>query len=206
MKRVLLPAGVLAVAAAAAFGWAWATGRLQPGGPPNLVLVIGCTLRRDQLSPYGGLPEVSPFLSAIAENGAMFADGVTNGAWTKVGSTAVLTGQHPIAVGMVEPGDQANKRILSPQATTLAELLHNGGYETLGLTANPNLNRLFGFDQGYDDYFEASEFREMRTDKLPGREMVGQAMRMVEARKRPEAPLYLRMLLIDAHAPARVRK
>ena len=42
------------------------------GDRPNIVLIIACTLRKDMLSPYGGLPGVSPCLSRKAAHGTRF--------------------------------------------------------------------------------------------------------------------------------------
>ena len=39
--------------------------------------------------------------------------------------------------------------------TTLAEVLRENGYTTVGLTANPNINSVFNFDQGFDTYVDS---------------------------------------------------
>lgn len=184
-----------------------------PGAPPvagerpNLVLVIACTLRADQLTPYGAPAQTSPFLAELAGRGVRFADAIDAAPWTRAASTAVLTGHHPIEVGMVEPEPTVSRRRLSAAATTLAELLHDGGYETLGLTANPNLNRVFGFDQGYDAYFEGQELWSEGGERPKPRieDLTDQALRMIDARARPEAPLYLRLVTLDTHEPLEVR-
>ncbi len=199
-QATVIAIGVLCGVAAA---WGWSTWK-RAQQRPNVVLIIGCTLRKDQLTPYGGHPEATPFLQRWAEEGAIFADAFTNGAWTKVGSTALLTGQHPVSIGMVEPGDGGNRKVLPPEVTTLAERFHDAGYFTAGLTANPNLNRIFGFDQGFDQYFEANGFRELRDEKIDGGRVVDEAMTFLDGRP-TDRPAYLQVLLIDAHQPARVR-
>lgn len=39
--------------------------------------------------------------------------------------------------------------------TTLAEVMKGEGYCTIGLTANPNINSTFNFQQGYHDYSDS---------------------------------------------------
>lgn len=181
---------------------AW-LGAPGPSARPNVVLVIGCTLRRDQLSPYGGLPQASPFLGSIASRGARFAHAVSAAPWTRAASTAIVTGHHPIEVGMIEPEHTPSRRRLSGEVTTLAERLSAAGYETIGLTANPNLNAVFGFDQGFDAYHEAQELWGVQGEvlKIPASDLARRALQLVDARQRPDAPLYLRLLTIDTHEP-----
>ncbi|MCB9778111.1 MAG: sulfatase [Alphaproteobacteria bacterium] len=178
--------------------------RAAPGAPvdgPSVVLVIGCTLRKDILSPWGGDPALTPTLARLAAEGAVFDDAITAAPWTRPGHTAVLTGQHPAAIGMVEDGDGINSRVLAPEVRTLAEAFHEAGYTTLGLTANPNINALFGFAQGFDAYYEASGlWRSAGTVKTPGATMVDQALAMLDEREQQGA-FYLQLTLVDAHAP-----
>lgn len=168
---------------------------------PHVVLVIGCTVRRDQLAPYGGRADVTPHLARLAAGGARFADAFTAAPWTKSAHTALLTGRYASSIGMVEPGEGRNSRRLADAVTTLGEHLGAAGYTTLGLTANPNLNAVFGFAQGFSDYYEATDlWREVGTLKVPGQTVVGEALRRIDAAPR-DRPVYVRMTLVDAHDP-----
>lgn len=168
----------------------------------HVVVVIGCTVRRDQLTPYGGPAETTPHLARLARSGARFSDAVTAAPWTRPSSTALLTGRHPLSVGMVDPTPGVSHRVLSPKVTTLAERFEEAGYATVGATTNPNLNGSFGFAQGFDHYDEAAGL--WRAGKMarrvPGRAVVDRALSVVR-RLPPEQPLYLRMVLTDAHKP-----
>lgn len=194
---------LVAVVAAAGAWWALRPHRVRvvSADRPNVVLVIGCTVRKDQLTPYGGLPDVTPFLQESAAQGVRFSDAIDAAPWTKVGATAVLTGQHAVSIGMVEPTAALNRRVLAPEVTTVAEHLKGVGYATYGLTANPNINALFGFDQGFDGYYEASgTWASGDMVKVSGAELVHEALSMVAAA--PDgAPIYLQLVTLDAHAP-----
>lgn len=192
------------------FGWqsddteSYGSERPRPliDGKPNVVVVIGCTLRRDQLSPYGAPRFTTPFLGALAERGAVFDHGVSAAPWTRPASTALLTGYHAVQVGMVEPGTKLNRRRLPDAVVTLAERLGGDGYETIGLTANPNLNRVFGFHQGFDEYRENQGlWSDQDVLKVSSLQLATEALTLVETRQRPAAPLYLQLLTIDTHEP-----
>ncbi|MFT4976606.1 MAG: hypothetical protein ACI8S6_002511, partial [Myxococcota bacterium] len=123
---------------------------------PSVVLIIGCTIRRDQLTPYGGPEGLTPFLAEMAARGALFESAIDAAPWTRPGHTAVLTGYHAAEIGMIEPSARVNSRRLPEEVTTIAEHLYDAGYATIGLTGNPNLNAMFGFAQGFDQYYEGS--------------------------------------------------
>ncbi|MFT4621636.1 MAG: arylsulfatase A-like enzyme [Myxococcota bacterium] len=180
---------------------------MVPGEPverPNVVLVIVCTLRKDQLSFYGGHPAASPFLAGLAEQGAVFDDAYDAAPWTKAASTAIMTGHHAVQVGMVEPGTGSNRRRLADEVNTLAEAFDGAGYWTIGLTANPNTNAVFGFHQGFDDYVEATDLWRSGMVKVSGRKVASLALEAVDRRSDPESPLYLRMMILDPHEPIKV--
>jgi arylsulfatase A-like enzyme len=132
-----------------------------PAGPPNLVLLVLDTLRADYVGAYGGeLPAgVSPELDVFAAEGVRFARAIAPSSWTRPSMGSLFTSRHPRTLGLyVEDGDA-----LRDEFTTLAEALRAGGYRTLGLTANPNLNRAFNFQQGFDVYVDGWRWLEPGT-------------------------------------------
>lgn len=173
----------------------------DPVTKPNVVVVIGCTVRRDQMTPYGGHIDATPFLAARAAEGTLFTDMLAAGPWTRVGSTALLTGVHPVNIGMVEPTNKRNDRVLPDQATTIAEHMHSNGYFTVGATANPNLNPEFGFGQGFDSYQELGEARWSGQGKLRGKQIAQGIGEILTNRPDKTAPVYARVMFIEAHAP-----
>jgi hypothetical protein len=171
-----------------------------PATPPNVVLVLGCTVRKDQISVYGGFPGTTPFLQALADEGTVFDDLIAAAPWTRAASTAVLTGSHPVTVGMVDPGSGRDQRRLPDPVATLAEHMKERGYFTLGATANPNLSTDFGFHQGFEVYQPGLK---EGWGHQSGVELVDA---LLAALKQDRAtgdarPVYLRVMLIDAHSP-----
>jgi len=198
-------AGIVAVAillvVTAAVGLWWRTQR----PPPNIVFILGCTLRKDQLSPYGGPEQTTPFLTEVRESGTLFSDVVAASSWTKESSTALFTGHSAATVGMTEPLRRHSKRVLPERLTTLAEHLSGRGYATYGVTANPHLNSTYGFDQGFDGYEDTASRGFALQNKIPGSEVVDKALSLLDSRPEDaDSPFYLQLVLIDPHQPSKV--
>jgi arylsulfatase A-like enzyme len=172
---------------------------------PNVVLLIGCSVRADQLTPWDSRIATTPFLDRLATDGVRFDGTIAQAPWTKPGVTAIITGQEPLTTGIPDPSDDgADKRVLSADSVALAERFHDVGYTTIGLTGNPNVNTLFGFDQGFDVYVDTPTLWRDRQGKVDGADLVADALDVV-GRLRADAklgPLYLQILFVDAHFPS----
>ncbi|MBT3219329.1 MAG: sulfatase, partial [Proteobacteria bacterium] len=168
---------------------------VQAQAKPNVVLLIGCTVRRDRMGP-----KTTPWLDRLAQNGASFDDLVSTAPWTKPAVIAILTGRHALSLGMVEVGPGRNTQVLPATVPTLAQRLYDSGFTTIGLTANPNLNPAFGFERGFDAYNAPSPPWSEGVVKVSGEEMVGQALALIDAHVGTK-PFYLQILLADPHAP-----
>ena len=174
-------------------------------GAPNVVLLIGCSVRADQLTPWDSRLATTPFLARLAADGVQFLDTIAQAPWTKPGVTAIVTGQDPLTTGIPDPSDDgADRRVLAPDIVTLAERFHDAGYTTIGITGNPNVNALFGFDQGFDVYVDTPTLWRDRQGKVDGADLVGDALDVVDRlRARTDlGPLYLQILFVDAHFPS----
>jgi arylsulfatase A-like enzyme len=170
---------------------------------PNLVLLVLDTLRADHVGAYDrALPAgVSPELDALAADGVRFDRAIAPSPWTRPSMGALFTSRYPRTLGLyVEDGDA-----LRDEFTTLAEALQGAGYRTLGLTANPNLNRAFNFQQGYDAYVDGWRWLEPGTGPGPGRraplptaaQLFERALALVE--EAPDEPTYLWIQLMEIH-------
>jgi hypothetical protein len=168
---------------------------------PNVVLILGCTVRKDQVTPYGGTASTTPFLQQLAERGTVFDDTIAAAPWTRAASTAILTGRHAVSVGMVEPGDNRNNRKMPEEVDLLAERMAARGYFTLGGTANPNLIAEFGFAQGHEVYQPGVDSSWKR--KLSGTKLADALVDALVAQREAgdTRPFFLRAMMLDAHAP-----
>lgn len=175
--------------------------RTAPEGAPNVVLIFGCTLRRDQLTVYDPSLATTPWLAALGARGVVFDDMITAAPWTRPASTALITGRHAIGVGMVEPQPGMNRRSLSRDVTTMAEHFRANGYRTLGGTANPNLSSVWTMHQGFDTYVEPNAtWSEGVRGKIGAVQLAHEVFAALDETD-PSKPAYIQMMFIEAHAP-----
>lgn len=172
-----------------------------PEGALNVVLVFGCTVRKDQTSVYSDLP-TTPWLSTLAASGAVFEDALSVSSWTRASAVGVLTATHPLALNLPEPGPKQSERVLPDGATTLAERLADEGWMTFGSTANPNLNAIYGMAQGMDRYRD-SHPKAFKAGRQSGEDVILEAVAMLDDRDDAEKqrPFYLQVMIVDAHHP-----
>jgi arylsulfatase A-like enzyme len=119
-------------------------------------------------------------------------------------SIPLLTSRYPRETGIYE--EQAH--ILDDRFQTLAELLKEAGYTTVGVTANPHINSSFHFDQGFEHY-EDSDVLFHWMQKEPGkalitehpirsaREVLGSVLEWTAHNGR--SPYYVQVNLMEVH-------
>ena len=117
----------------------------------NVLLIVIDTLRADHLGCYGYDRDTSPNIDRLAEEGVIFTGARSQSPWTRPSVASLLTSTYPVTHGIVKERDDG----LPGQLTTMAEFFVDQGYLTSGYTANPNLNSVFGFDQGFMFYADS---------------------------------------------------
>lgn len=172
-----------------------------PSGSPNVVVAIGCTVRRDQTSVYRPELDTTPYLARMASEGAVFDDAITAAPWTRAAGIALITGNHAMSIAMTEPGPGMNQRRLPEEVRTAAEHFRSHGWATLGGTANPNLSETWNMHQGFDVYLQPQgTWSEGVRGKMPAERLIGRLAQRVEDRA-DGRPVYVQALFIEAHAP-----
>ncbi len=177
---------------------------------PNIVLIIIDTLRADKLGVYGFPGATSPEIDAMAKEGVVFSRVIAQSSWTRPSIGSMLTSRYPRQLGIYDE----KWDMLREEAFTLAEALKESGYATIGITANPSINRFFKFDQGFDRYVDSNViFPWMK--KEPGKRRSTRRFRLwrasevferalEEVSKRPVNPCYLQINIMDVHGGIRV--
>jgi arylsulfatase A-like enzyme len=196
----------LILVAAAAAVLLWPRDGVRPGHT-NLVVVVVDTLRADRLGCYGYQRPTSPNIDRLAADGVLFEIVVANSSWTRPSMASMLSGRFPRRTGVFKERFD----VLSPEVMTLAELFAARGYTTCGVTANPTVNAVFGFDRGFDTYVESDvvwDWMESpegaapdRTELANAAEITDIALKLLEDTCTP--PFYLQLLYIDPHSPYR---
>ncbi len=114
----------------------------------NILFVTFDTTRADHLSAYGYDKPTSPVLEGLADRGALFENAFTHVTSTLPAHSSMFTGLLPPRTGVRCNG----KFALSPQRTTLAELLSAAGFATGAVVAAFPLDARFGLAQGFAHY------------------------------------------------------
>jgi arylsulfatase A-like enzyme len=117
----------------------------EPHRPPNVVLVVVDTLRADRLGCYGNPRALTPAIDALGARGAVFRRAYAQSSWTLPSVGSIMTSRMPFEHGGVLPGTRVND-----DNVTLAEALRAHGYVTGAFVANPLVNAVAGFGQGFD--------------------------------------------------------
>jgi arylsulfatase A-like enzyme len=168
------------------------------------VLIIIDTLRADRLGAYGCPEDASPQLDALARQGVRFDEVVAPTSWTRASIGSLLTSLHPRSLGIFHDRRDA----LDDRFTTLAEVLWSAGYHTLGATANPNINSVYSFHQGFDTYVDsdvlfpwmpAERHKVKLQDRpLPAGQQIYRAL-LEKLAKPDDRPFYVQATVMEVH-------
>jgi len=190
-----------------ALGSSSEAGPLLHAGRTHVIFLIIDTLRADKMGAYGFTSPTSPDLDRFAAAGVRFENVIAQCSWTRPSIGSMLTGRYPRSLGLYEEEGQR----LGGSHQTLAEVFEVHGYTTIGVTANPNINAVFGFDQGFDAYVDSRRIWPwMKDDDADARKKAtypGQLMPATEVfehvwrllQKHPEGPYFIQLNIMEMH-------
>ena len=115
------------------------------GNAKGVVLVSIDTLRRDHVGAYGYGRPTTPRLDALARQGILAHDAVSNSSWTLPSHLSMLTSVDPGAHGGVDMNHAFNRRV-----PTLPALLRQAGFATQAITSHLYVSAVYGLDDGFD--------------------------------------------------------
>jgi arylsulfatase A-like enzyme len=171
-------------------------------GHTSVLWLTLCTLRADHLGAYGYGPDVSPRIDGLASNGVVFDNAWAASPWTRPSMAAAVTGIYPRSLNIDEPAPGLNDRRLHESFITLAEDMQAAGYVTVGVTANPNTNAVFGFDQGFDSYVDTGRlWREGYARSKLTADDVGARFLAELRRAGIGKPFFGQLTYVDVHDP-----
>ena len=163
--------------------------------PPNVVLVIGDTLRADRLGTYGNPRGLTPFLDELAEEALVFENASNHAPWTLPSTASLLTSMLPEEHGA--GGRLGAFRKLDDRIETLAELLQARGYATHAVVNVIFLSEGFGLTQGFDSV-DAEVPVDNKTIRS-ARVTTDSALAWLDREELPE-PFFLLVHYFDPHA------
>ena len=183
LSALLLPIGL---AAAACDRQAPRTDR-----PPNVIVYLVDTLRRDHLSVYGYSRETSPRLAEFARDAVRFETAYSPTSWTKPAVASLLTGVTPLRHGAISRSDR-----LDPEVRLLPQYLSSAGYHSVAFVTNPQVLPVWGFGPGFDEFVDVkgADGAAARADE------VNEAVFRHLEENRSE-PFFLYVHTVDPHYP-----
>jgi len=119
----------------------------------DIVLVTIDSLRSDHVGWHGYDRETTPTLDRRAADARTFSNAFAHACSTRPSFPSILTSSYALEHGGFER--------LSEGRTTLAEALSGAGYRTAGFHSNLYLSADFGYDRGFDAFYDS------RTDPSP---------------------------------------
>lgn len=137
--------------------------------PPNILLVILDTARRDAVEPFGAPAGATPTIADLARRGAAFERAYSNCSWTMPAHASMFSGLLPRRMGLAQAPDGLNsvRPILeSFRDRLLPVVLSSRGYDTQAWVTNHWVSRHAGFDLGFRDFQLVDSERTQRMEAL----------------------------------------
>ncbi len=114
----------------------------------NVLLIITDTLRRDFVGVFNKRMDTTPFLDDFSRECLVFNNAWASSCWTIPTHFSMLTGLSPLVHGVTK----RNLRY-SGKYPTLPEILRKNGYTTIFLAYHPYLNPEYGFEKGFEHFY-----------------------------------------------------
>lgn len=127
-------------------------GTMRARGRPPVIIVCLDTLRADRLGFLGSTRGLTPRLDALAGEGVVFERAIAPAPWTLASHASLFTSKLPF-----DHHARLDFQKIAPQQRMLAERFRNAGYRTAAFTADGYVSATFGFDQGFEIYYESDD-------------------------------------------------
>ena len=133
----------------------WGAPTLSGGGQsplPNVIFYVFDGGAADYMSVYGYNRRTTPTLERLASEGVVFERAYSNSSWTMPSTASFMTSlQTSVTGGSLRPG---STNPVPAEAVTMAEHMHQAGYQTAVFTGNPNAGTLSDLQRGVDLFRE----------------------------------------------------
>ena len=159
--------------------------------PPNVIIIMVDTLRKDYLGVYGFPGPISPHIDSFASHSFVFENVHSPAPWTPMSVASTFLGRHGII-------DKAHKKkftayYLNEDTKTMAESFLEAGYDTKGIVYNAYLNKEYGFSRGFTSYVQEHK-------------SINYKLRRWLANRNNDRPVFLYLHFLDVHGPYNVKK
>ncbi|MCC6488350.1 MAG: sulfatase [Candidatus Hydrogenedentes bacterium] len=186
-------------------------------GRPNFLVITLDTTRADRLSCYGYERPTTPNLDRLARESIFYREAYSTSSWTLPAHASLFTGKfvsshgaryHPegefVLSAALEEGqglDVYRANSISPEETTLAQVLARAGYVTGAVVGGPWLKRVFRLDRGFD-FYDDTEIAGVGGRPAPS--VTESALQWLKGVR--DKPFFLFLNYFDAHTPYAVHE
>jgi|GEM_PF-1140320 len=128
----------------------------------NVIIILLDTLRADHLGCYGYTRDTSPNIDKFAAESTLFLHPIAAAPYTLPSHMSLLASLYPTETGYIHhmPLKQHMISRYAENVLTLADAMQAGGYKTAGITDGGLVSSLFGFDKGFDYYYESGRLHD----------------------------------------------
>jgi len=125
-------------------------GRSEPTLPEpfNILIYLVDCLRPDHLPFFGYEKNTAPYMTEFSKDCVLFKNAYAQSSWTRPSIGALFTGLYPFQHQAV-----TLKSGLAADFQTLAELMNEVDFHTIGISSNAGIKEFFNFNQGFG-YFK----------------------------------------------------
>ncbi|WP_254280365.1 sulfatase [Haloarcula marina] len=114
----------------------------------NVLLVTIDSLRADHVGYHGYERDTTPNIDRLASEGSRFMNAFAHGGSTMFSFPGILTGVTPLMYG-------GHDRVSDSQ-TVVSEVFDDAGYQTGGFHSNLYVSGQFGYDRGWDAFYDSA--------------------------------------------------
>jgi arylsulfatase A-like enzyme len=162
----------------------------RPEGERNVLLIVVDALNASHTGVYGYERNTTPHMDAIAADGIVLTDWISNSSWTRPSFTTMITGVPRSIHGM-----ELSERKLPPKLQTLPKKFRHAQYATAGFIGNPLIQKKWGYDNGFDVFRDATVYGD-----FPDAETI--VTDAIEWLSKVKANRFFGVIfLVDPHAP-----
>ncbi len=116
--------------------------------PFNILIYLVDCLRPDHLPFFDYSRDTAPHMAEFVKDSVLFRRAYAQSSWTRPSVGVLFTGLYPFQHMAIDL-----KSGLAREHQTLAEILEEAGFHTLGISSNAGIKQFFNFDQGFS-YFK----------------------------------------------------
>ncbi|QLG26096.1 sulfatase [Halorarum halophilum] len=113
----------------------------------DTLLITIDSLRADHVSHLGYERDTTPNIDKYAAQGTTFTNAFAHACSTRPSFPSILTSTYATMYGGYER--------VSDEQTVVSEVFHDAGYRTAGFHSNLYLSADFGYDRGFDTFFDS---------------------------------------------------